>query len=260
MGTPRIQSVDRAFLLLTQVSAGATSLPTIAQRSGLSVATAHRLLSTLESLGVIVRADNAGYRIGMAVHELAGRESPKQLLAIAAVPLLRRLVRMTGLTAHAGVLDDELMVDYVAREAPPRGYRVPTQQGSRLEAYCSGLGKVLLAAIPEDALEEYLASGPLIALTARTIVDPAALRAELAAVRARGHAIDEREMFDDLRCVAVPICNGRGAVVAALSLSGNSDVLTTEQVAVVFPQLQELAGQLAGKLFPSGAAIEGAWL
>ena len=251
MATPRIQSVDRAFSLLSHFTEGdGTRLPVLAERTGLSLATAHRLLTTLESLGVIVRTGSQGYRIGMMVHELAQNGSPKDLLSAAATPLLRSLVRQTGLTAHAGVLNDEFMVDYVARECPTRGYRAPTQLGSQLEAYCSGLGKVLLAGISDGMLDSYLADGPFVPLTEQTIIEPETLRAELERIRLLGYAIDEREIYDDLRCVAVPVHNTRGAVVAALSLSGNTSVLTVDRVEEFAALLREQAGQLVRKLFP----------
>jgi DNA-binding IclR family transcriptional regulator len=252
MATPRIQSVDRAFSLLAQLTdRGGTRLPVLAEGAGLSVATAHRLLATLESLGVIVRTGSNGYQLGMLVHELAQRSSPNEVLSATAAPLLRKLVRQAGLTAHVAVLNEELMVDYVARECPTRGFRVPTRMGSQLEAYCSGLGKVLLAGLGEETLDAYLDDGPFVALTERTIVDPEMLRAELKRIRQQGYAVDDREIYDDLRCVAVPLRNRRGDVVAALSLAGNTADLTAERVPEIVALLGEQSAELMRKLFPA---------
>jgi DNA-binding IclR family transcriptional regulator len=251
MATPRIQSVDRAFSLLAQLTdGGASRLPVLAQGAGLTVATAHRLLATLESLGVIVRTGSNGYQLGMLVHELAQSSSPIEVLASTAAPLLRKLVRQTGLTAHVAVLDEERMVDYVARECPSRGFRVPTRLGSQLEAYCSGLGKVLLAGLAQPELDAYLDDGPFVALTDRTIVDPGVLRRELHHVSCRGYAVDDREIYDDLRCVAVPVRNGRGSAIAALSLAGNIADLSFERIPEIVALLGEQGAELTRKLFP----------
>ena len=253
MATPRIQSVDRAFSLLAQITESETrnNLPLMACRAGLSVATAHRLLATLESLGVVVRTRVGGYQIGMKVHELARYGSPNEILSVAAVPALRKLVRLTGFTAHVGVLNEDFMVDYVAKEGPARGFKVRTRLGSQLEAYCTGLGKVLLAGVPEQTLDAYLHDGPFVALTDQTIVDPQALRAEFERVRLEGAAFDDREFHDELRCVAVPVRDARGSVVAAMSLADGAALLTLDCVGGVAELLREHAAQLGHKLFPS---------
>jgi IclR family transcriptional regulator, acetate operon repressor len=95
--------------------------------------------------------------------------------------------------------------------------------GMQLEAYCSGIGKVLLAHLPKAACEDYLAAGPFVALTSRTIVDPDLLRAELANVRHQGFAVDNHEVAEDLRCIAVPLRRPDGEVVAAVSVSQLGD-------------------------------------
>ena len=89
----------------------------------------------------------------------------------------------------------------------------------QLEAYCSAIGKVLFAHLPEAERERYLAGGPFVPLTARTIVDPARLRGELDAIRICGFAIDDEEIAPGLRCMAVPLRNSDGAVQAAISVS-----------------------------------------
>jgi IclR family transcriptional regulator, acetate operon repressor len=94
-----------------------------------------------------------------------------------------------------------------------------TQEGMQLEAYCSGIGKVLLAHLDEDRRERYLADGPFVALTPSTIVKPSALRDHLAIVKAQGWAVDDSEVFETLKCVAAPLRCSDGTVVAAVSIS-----------------------------------------
>lgn len=255
MATPRIQSVDRAFSLLSHLarSGGCQSLPNMASGCGLTVATAHRLLATLETLGAVIHTGPGEYRIGMELVELAGTASPDKLLAAAAEPALNAIVRGIGHTAHVGVLDPDCMVTYIAKRARS-GQPVPTRIGSQLEAYCSGLGKVLLAAMPDHVQDAYLADGPFVALTRHTITEPEALRAELAAVHRQGYAVDNEEIFDGLRCVAVPILGRKGQVIAALSASAQASDMTIDNVPLVAEKLQMLAADIGSKLYPQKPA------
>lgn len=251
MATPRIQSVDRAFSLLACIArhGGRESLPTMAAQCGLSVATAHRLLTTMESLGAVIHTAPGEYRIGMGVIELSRCASQEGLLAAAAEPTLRRITQTLSPTAHLGVLDQEFMVTYIAK-ANKRGHPVPTHIGSKLEAYCSGLGKVLLAALSQPARASYLAEGPFIALTGRTIIDIAALERELCQVSRQGYAVDDCELMDDLRCVAVPIHDRTGNVMAALSASSPARDLPRSGVPAVARELRRHAAAIGAKLYP----------
>ena len=152
---------------------------------------------------------------------LAGREiaSPLDLLALAARPVLRVLARSLSLTAHLGILED-WMVTYVAKE---HGRTKPlfTREDGQLEAYCSAVGKVLLAALSDHDRDAYLGADAFVALTSQTITNAATLRHALDTVAATGHAIDDEEVTTGLYCVGVPIINPKnGIVVAALSVSG----------------------------------------
>ena len=251
MATPRIQSVNRAFSLLNcLVDAGGTeSLPVMAARCGLSVATAHRLLATLESLGAVMHTAPGKYRIGMALLRLANMESQDALIAAAAEPNMRILSKTICSTAHLGVLDQDCMVTYIAKSSR-RSQFPPTRIGSKLEAYCSGLGKVLLAALPPEQQHAYLADGPFIALTSHTITERENLATELQRVAERGYAVDDCELYDNLRCVAVPIRDMSGRVVAALSASSPANQLPRSKVSSVAESLALHANQIGAKLFP----------
>jgi IclR family acetate operon transcriptional repressor len=252
MATPRIQSVDRAFSLLTCLARekdSSRSLPAMAAECGLTIATAHRLLATLETLGAVVHTSPGRYRIGMGLIELARGAGQEDLLTAVAEPTLRRITRDLSPTAHLGVLDSEFMVTYLAKSAQ-RSHKVPTLAGSKLEAYCSGLGKVLLAALDEDERGRYLAEGPFVRLTRRTIVEPAAIDQELNLVRQRGYAVDNCELFENLRCVAVPIYDHDNEVVAALSASYPQDQLPMAKIREVAFLMQGHAKIISAKLFP----------
>lgn len=251
MATPEIKSVSKAFALLDQLAAssGGLSLPTMAEGCGMTIATAHRLLATLVSLGAVVHAGPGRYAIGLHMLELTRRSSLTELLASSATPVLNRITRATGATAHVGMLDDEGMVTYVARSAG-RSSHIPTHPGNKLEAYCSGLGKVLLSGLSPTLQANYLAEGSFPALTKHTIAEPNALAREFTNVANQRYAIDNCEMFDDLRCVAVPIFDSEGQVVAALSTSGSSRDLPEPDIPTIVAELGHHAASISAKLYP----------
>jgi DNA-binding IclR family transcriptional regulator len=143
----------------------------MASRCGLSIATAHRLLTTLEGVGAIIHIAPGKYRIGTALFRLTDATSIDRLYAAAAETSLRRLCKSLCAAAHLGVLDHDHMVTYLAKVSRRAAFP-PTVIGSKLEAYCSGLGKILLAALPVEQQRRYLDEGPFIALTPRTITKP----------------------------------------------------------------------------------------
>ncbi|MEN9289409.1 MAG: hypothetical protein RL317_1032 [Pseudomonadota bacterium] len=222
----------------------------MASRCGLSVATTHRLLTTLAGVGAVIHVAPGKYRIGTALFRLTDTMSIERLYAAAAEQSLRRMCKNLCTAAHLGVLDQDQMVTYLAK-ASRRSQFPPTVIGSKLEAYCSGLGKVLLAALPEKSQQLYLEEGPFIALTARTITKPESLAKELRLVAKRGYAVDDCELFDDLRCVAVPIKDSGGQVVAALSASSPASQIPLNKIPELAAELMRRAREISDRLYPS---------
>lgn len=212
-------AIDRALRLLTALvrDGGAHGLAWHAEQLGLPLSTAYRLVAHLRDHGLIAPGERGHYWPGAALSELARGLDPVAILTGIARPFVRRLARRRKAIVHLGVWEGD-MVTYVVKES---GNDVPlfTREGGQQEGYCSAVGRVLLAYRPEEEREAYLAAGPFVALTPQTMTEPEALRALLAAVPARGHAVDDREIVDNLVCVAVPVFGPGGAVVAALSLS-----------------------------------------
>jgi len=229
---------------------GIGSLPVMASRCGLSVATTHRLLTTLEDVGAVIHIAPGKYRIGTALFRLTDATSIDRMYAAAAEPSLRRLCKSHCTAAHLGMLDHDYMVTYLAK-ASRRASFPPTVIGSKLEAYCSGLGKVLLAALPLEQQRRYLDEGPFIALTSHTITEPDALLEELRLVAKRGYALDDCELFDDLRCVAVPIKDADGHVVAALSASSPASRIPLSTTAELAAEPSRHAQEISDRLYPA---------
>jgi DNA-binding IclR family transcriptional regulator len=216
-------SIDKAVRLLLHVlehgapAQGGALLSAQAARAGIPPSTAQRIAATLLRHGMLSRVGHGRYTVGLRLAELAGGVDRRAVLAATGRPLLRRLAARIGATVHLGVLDADMMT-YLVKEHGG-GAAVLTSEMSQLEAYCSGIGKVLLAAMPEAARETYLRAGAFVALTPNTITDPVLLRAELARVASRGHALDNGEVEDGLYCLAVPVRGPGGDVIAALSAS-----------------------------------------
>jgi DNA-binding IclR family transcriptional regulator len=190
------------------------SLVQLSERAGLPKSTVHRLAEQLRGFGWLER-DHRGYRIGMRLFELGGLALQRNELREAAVPHLHALANRTGLAVQLGVLDQSEVV-YLERVLVG-DYRLPTRLGGRMPAYCTGLGKAMLAF--DDAAAESAIGAALPRRTAHTITEPERLTSQLATVRSSGVAFDRNESFDGLGCVAAPIRNS-GRAIAAVSVTG----------------------------------------
>lgn len=210
---------DRTLRLMTAIASAGTSTPLEehARTLGIPVSTAYRIVALLMRHGLVAPGKRGSFGPGLKLASLATTTTPAKILTEAARTPIRRLARTMCATAHLGVLDND-MVTYLVKE---RGGGAPlfTREDGQLEAYCSAIGKVLLASINPDSLDAYLNAGPFVALTARTKIEVDLIRAEIETVTRAGFATDDEEVSDGLQCVAVPVRDAEGRVVAAVSLS-----------------------------------------
>lgn len=221
---------------------GAHSLTEIAGGAGLPLATAHRLAQNLTDAGWLVRSRRGYYHAGPRLACLQPMLDKPAIAAGVARPLLERLARQFGCTAHLGMFDQD-MVTYLLKVGSLRD-ELFTKEAMQQEAYCSGLGKVLLAGLRNDRLDSYLEGGPFIRLTENTIVTEDALREEVALTRERGYAIDNREISEAIFCVAVPVRDRDCEVYAALSLSFTNSDLEPAACAPIVRALQQAAERI----------------
>ena len=142
------------------------------------------------------------------------------------------------------------MVTYLCKISGSSDFVVHTRVDAQHEAYCSGLGKVLLASLPPAALEEFLLDGDFVPLTAKTLTDRALLRAAVRQADEQGFALDDEESACGMRCVAVPLRDADGATIAAISVSGRADRLTLERVEPVCAVLKEAAAEIERRFNP----------
>jgi DNA-binding IclR family transcriptional regulator len=215
-------SLEKGLDLFSLISGdrGKTQLSQLAGDLQLPRSTLYRMVGVLERAGLVTRLARGRYDVGLKLAEHLEGISIKSQMARIARPVLRELAMASGATAHLGVLEQD-MVTYLVKETAPAAAEAAsfTRENAQLEAYCSGIGKVLLANLPEAERSKYLENGPFVAMTTRTITDPAALRTALRHVRDRQHAIDDGEIADDLYCLAVPVRDRFEDVTAAISLS-----------------------------------------
>jgi DNA-binding IclR family transcriptional regulator len=213
-----VQSLERAFAILDEVARRPAGVTAIAERVGLPKSTVARLLGTLAELEAVQRLEGARWRIGPGVASLASSASPERSLVAVARPYLADLVAELGEDAGLGLPDgnEVLYVDQVESDNP---VQVRDWTGTRAPLHAVPSGLVLLAEWPEEALEAYCA-GELVALTARTVTDPARLRVRLDAVRGAGHAWGLQEFAEGIDSVAAPVRDARGHAIAAIHVHG----------------------------------------
>lgn len=259
MPTPRNQSVFKAFSILRSFHQPDDWLTCceLSRRAKLPEASGYRLIQTLEEIGAVVRGPRGRYRPGMLLVSLSNIVPIGELLREASHKTIKRLADRFNVTVHMGILERG-MISYIAKISAPSAFPTHTRVGFQLESYCSGLGKVLLAALPHDELESFILDGELIALTPYTITDRNSLRVELNTVRKQGFALDHRESQVDICCVAVPVCDGEGRTVAALSATDNADNMNEVLELELREALFEAASVIQLKVYPPGPPNHGA--
>ena len=243
-GTPQIAALHRTLAMLDAVigDGGTRSVAAIARTIGMPVATAHRQVATLVAAGYLARSPGGRHVAGPRLLNLVHQLDEKQVITHAAAPVLHRLAARLGSIVQLGTLEND-MVTY--RLKTGRGAQdLFTRTGMQLEAYCSGIGKVLLAHLPHAERQAYLAAGPFVALTARTMTDPSVLAQALEIVRGQGYARDDGEIAEDLMCLAVPIHTPDARVPAAISVSQRSGHSRNLAPDVILPVLIDAAREI----------------
>lgn len=247
-----VQVIDRTLDIIEQLAGapGDVGVSDLHASLGLPLGTVHRLLSALVKRGYAVqdprtrRYAPGPKLIEVGMHALGHARANVQQIAR---PHLEAVTAQTGETTNLVVPHGRDGV-YVDQVASPHLVRMFTEIGRRAPLYCTAAGKAMLAAMPPAAVEEYLASVPLEPWTPRTITTPERLRDELAAIRRRGWAVDDEERELGVRCVAAPIVDGAGRVVAAISVSGPTTRLTPAVAEQIGPLVRAAADACSARL------------
>jgi len=216
-----IKVLDKTLSILeTMLRQGsAMSMTEISEKLGFYPSTTHRILDTLKHWGYVEQEpNNQRYQLGLKVIELGMAKLHQMDLAREATPYLKELVNQCNETVHLGVLEEgEVM--YLAKEESSQTIRMISYVGKRAPLHCTALGKILLAYMSEEEREKILEDRELPRLTEKTITDKRELEKELNKVKKQGFALDREENEKDVCCIAAPIRNHQGKVIAAISIS-----------------------------------------
>ena len=222
----------------------------VSRATGLTRAVVRRCLYTLRELGYAA-TDGRTFSLQPRILNLGYAYLSTAALPIAAQPVLEELSEQLGEATSVAVLDDGAVV-YVARAATRRIMAVNLGVGSRLPAYCTSLGRVLLAAMPPEQATGELAKFELVEHTRFTVTSRRRIEEILAETRAEGFAVNDQELEIGLRAIAVPVRNVVGATVAAMNISAQASRLTRrELVEESLPLLKAAAERLGNQLAPS---------
>ena len=247
-GDPNFMASLARGLLVIQAFTPQTPQMTISQisvRTGLSRAAVRRCLYTLSKLGFAGAEDGQRYSLRPKMLTLANTYTASSTLATAAQPILERMSAALGESFSVATLDGEDIV-YIARTAVTRVMSVDLHIGSRLPAFCTSMGRVLLAYLPQDQLEQYLSRATFTQFTPRTMTSPDKLRLALRNVRRNGYALCDQELEIGLRSLAVPVYAPNGRVVATVNLSGSAPRMPMLEMQTRFlPHLRAAANELS---------------
>ncbi|NMM76622.1 IclR family transcriptional regulator [Acidovorax sp. SRB_14] len=252
-GDSYVQSFARGLEVIRSFRAEAPqqTLSEVAARTGLTRAGARRILLTLQTLGY-VESDDRLFRLTPRILELGFSYLSSMPLWNLAEPVMETLVDQVRESCSAAVLDG-LEIVYVMRVHTHKIMRNHLAIGSRLPACWTSMGRVLLAALPDDVLRARLESVPLQRLTQHTTVDRSALLAHIRQARAQGWCLVNQELEEGLISVAAPLTNRAGQTVAALNISGQANRTSADAMqAGMLPPLLEAAQAISQMLGAPG--------
>jgi IclR family pca regulon transcriptional regulator len=225
----------------------ALTLSDVAKRTGLARAVVRRFLYTLVELGYAM-TDGKYFRLTAKILDLGYAYLSSFSLPKIAERFLEEVTLETNESASASVLDGDEIV-YVARVQTRRIMSVSLGIGSRLPAFCTSMGRVLLASLPAEQLEKYLQKSRFQRFTEKTLCAPAALRKELSAVSKQGYSLVDQELEVGLRSLAVPVLAREGRAVAAINIGAHAARTTkTELLQRFLPVLRKAAKSISSCL------------
>jgi IclR family pca regulon transcriptional regulator len=247
-GDPNFMTSLARGLIVIQAFTQQSPQMTISQlsiKTGLSRAAVRRCLYTLTKLGFAGAEDGSRYSLRPRMLTLSHTYTASNTLSSAAQPILERMSAALRESFSVATLDGEDIV-YIARTSVSRVMSVDLHIGSRLPAYCTSMGRILLAYLPSEQLENYLSKVELIPYTTRTVNTIEKLRLHLRNIRRNGYALCDQEYEVGLRSLAVPVFSPSGRAVATINLSGNAQRMSVMDMQTRFlPYLRNAASELS---------------
>lgn len=244
-----VRVADRIFDILETLAASSSpmALSEIAKATGMSKSTVHRLLGSMCARRYVEKNGESLYSIGYKLIETVSFHINQLELLTEAKPFLGNIMRDLDLTAHLGILDG-CDVIYLEKMDIYPNTRLYTQVGYRSPAFCSSIGKCLLACLSGDELEDTLYHCDFKKYTPNTITDIREFRRYLKVIRRQGWAMDNEEYQIGHRCVGAPVFDYRGSPVAAISASGSISQLSDDKLDLVIQEVKQAAENLSRRM------------
>lgn len=242
-----VPAVERAFRIMELVanSRAGCSLSEVSRKLDMPRSSAHLILQSLETMGYLKKdAAKGRYRFGVKLVTLSRAALDNLDLREIARPLMQKLSNETGLSVHMAVLErgEAVIIEKIQSVAGPR---LTTWVGRRLDVNCTGVGKALIAFLPETVFDQHIKPENLVRHNEQSIVSLCALKRRLAEVRELGYAFDDEEDEIGMRCVGAPIFDGNRWPIAAISVSGTLTAIPLERVAVLGKKVTEAANTIS---------------
>lgn len=223
----------------------ATGVTEVSRQVGLDKSTTYRILVTLEHRGYVAQDElTRKYRLGFKFLELYQSASGPMELKKVAGPVLDKLVRDCNETSHLGILDKGEVFYLESRECFQL-MKVASHVGLRNPIHCTALGKALLAVLPEEEVELLCKEKGLKRFTDHTLTSLAKLKKELEKIRKSGYAVDNQELYYGTRCLAAPVRNHEGKVIAAVSIAGPSNRVTPDKIKGLSKKVMAAGGEIS---------------
>lgn len=244
----KINSVEKTMKILELLAEkGELSVAEAANHLDLNRSTCHRFLVTLRELGYVVQNTLHHYRLSFLIFELGNKVANCLQVRQIAHPYLKELSNLFNETINLGYWDNNEII-HLEKIDSSEILRIDPGIGSRVPAYCAGLGKAILAFLPDEDLNSFLKSVPLKPMTQNTITNKEDLLKELGRIRKQGFATDHEELCIGLRCVGTPVFDYTNYPSYSVSVAGPSSRMTKEKITVMKEEVRRVGRELSKSL------------
>lgn len=249
MSEKGVQVIDRAFDIveLLAFEPDGLGVSDIARRLALNKSTVHRILNAITERGYLEKTTEGIYSLGIQFVELASSKLSGIELTTEAKPYLQELTNKFGQSSHLAILDGADAV-YIDKVEVTKNLRLYSQIGKRIPAYCSALGKSLLLDTEDQVILTIIGSKPIERFTSTTLPTAKAVLEEIKEARLTGWTIDDEEHDEGIRCIAAPIYDYRGKIIAAVSSAGPSNIYTKEKDKELSKQVMDAANEISKRM------------
>lgn len=245
-----VQSINRAFQILEALAENrrGMSITELVALLGLNKSTVHRILNAMLALGYVTKDEKSkDYRLGIRVVALGSHYLNGLELKTEALPFMESLQQQTSVFVHLGMLDDNNIV-YLEKIGPYTHFRMFSQIGRRVPIYSTGLGKAIFAQLNVMHQNRLLNNMSFEPITKHTVQNADDFLRDIVSVQERGYAIDEQENEEEMRCVAAPIFDYSGHVIAAVSCSGFINVFTEDKIPLYGQYVMDCANAISAQM------------